>query len=848
MSTTTEQKKLIDFLWEWSENHGVWGEMLIEKVVSTEDYLTEADRKTIFSYFLQSLNLFTGLPELSFSKPDYQPGGHTIALNSLSSVTGVNRLSSDQSVPFSKNITVIYGENGTGKTGYSRILKALGFSYDPSPKVVYSNVFTDPEAKSAHIDYTVDGNPKTFTWDGENKNSDLESISVFNSNCVQYSLIDRGLIVSPLGFHLFTLVSAELQNLESLLKAEIKKYPTDIVWLDNLHDSSKQKNFLLALSNKSSEDELEQLSSYSEGDKENLQNLKTEYSKLNNAILQKEIRDTRAELTELETLLAKVSTTSRSFSGREWEELLSYNTEIDKLSAQSQKGLTEIAKERGVTLYESDEFKQFIESADSYIKLLGKSEYPNPSDVCVYCQQPLEEGAQDLLKNYRLLLEDTTETEIRELKGLKEKLIQKVSQLQIELKLHLPSFGVDEQEHPVQPNEFSDYNTELNQLKEIFTSDKVEEGSSFTFTYAPISKLLIKRTRELSTILTAKEDTLTNLSEEQSKLLKKIEELEDRAKLNAKKEEVSKAIENHKVVWLLNKNFSQFNTSSLSRKASEAREALVSQNFNSIFKDELSALRKSNAGIELSFGTERGKPKVFQKISRHSLLEILSEGEQKAIALAEFLTELQLDNVSAPVIFDDPVNSLDHRIIDKVAKRLILLSQERQVIIFTHSILLLNNLIQQSELPVNKGVEFSFHTVKSNYGKTGILKEGGEAINSYNYYKTKLDILLREQSGDEEDRARKGYGHLRSAIEVAVEDTILQKSIRRYSKGVSFPALMRVDGQNLDTHKRDLNDIYEKCCTSIDGHSSPEQEKVTPTLEELELDYEKFQAIKSSFK
>jgi wobble nucleotide-excising tRNase len=95
---------------------------------------------------------------------------------------------------------------------------------------------------------------------------------------------------------------------------------------------------------------------------------------------------------------------------------------------------------------------------------------------------------------------------------------------------------------------------------------------------------------------------------------------------------------------------------------------------------------------------------------------------QKAIALAEFLTELQLDLVRSPVIFDDPVNSLDHRIIDEVAKRLIRLSKTRQVIILTHSILLMSSLIQQSELATNEDNEFRAYSLRNNFDETGILE------------------------------------------------------------------------------------------------------------------------------
>ena len=151
----------------------------------------------------------------------------------------------------------------------------------------------------------------------------------------------------------------------------------------------------------------------------------------------------------------------------------------------------------------------------------------------------------------------------------------------------------------------------------------------------------------------------------------------------------------------------------------------------------------------------------------------MSEGEQKSIALAEFLTELQLDNVKAPIIFDDPVNSLDHKIIDAVGKRLIRLSKDRQVIIFTHSILFLNSLIQQAELPTNKqeGIDFNFISVKSNFGVTGIVDEV-EEINSYTFYIKKLTKVLetKPDGHDEAKLAAEGYGHLRSAIEVSCTD------------------------------------------------------------------------------
>ena len=211
---------------------------------------------------------------------------------------------------------------------------------------------------------------------------------------------------------------------------------------------------------------------------------------------------------------------------------------------------------------------------------------------------------------------------------------------------------------------------------------------------------------------------------------------------------------------------------------------------------------------------------------------------------------MQLDNTKAPIVFDDPVNSLDHRIIDEVVKRLIELSKQRQVVVFTHSILLLHSFIQQSELDHHKqaGISFLFHRVKENFGVTGILDEVAE-VNSYSYYTKKLNAVLqiRPDGQDEAKLAAEGYGHLRSAIEIAVEDDLFRRTIKRYKKGVAFPSLLRVDGGKIDAHKGRLNDIYEKCCVSIDGHSSPEEIHTTPTIEELKTDFEEFKQIRSQF-
>lgn len=848
-STTPNKKAIVDFLWEWTENHSEWSKLLISKIVATESPLSTADREKIFNYFLQSLNILNGLPVLSVAKPTYTPTEKTIELDSLSNITGVNRLAKNQTFNFAKNITIIYGENGTGKTGYSRILKTLGFSYDKT-ETILSNVYATTEPQSATINFRSNGSPKTFVWNGANTDSELENISVFNSGCVQFSISDRSLIVSPIGFHLFQLVSDELNAMTQLLQEKITAHPTTILWLDNLTPGTPQHTFIATLSATSIEQKLTDLSSFTTEHENALSAKEAELATLNKALLQSEIQSFKGQIAELDTFLGKIENIKTLLNDVNCKALLALNKEISELESKTQTDLTDIAAERGIEFYQRPEFQSFIQAAESYIKLLDKPDYPIEGDTCIYCLQPLDDSAKELLKSYRVLLNDMTQENLLEHKRQKVKLIQLASQVDINLTFQYPTFGVDEEQEPVQPKEITDYCAYISELKSLFITDSFSQGSNFSFDYQPVLSLLTDKRTAINGSLIQKSEALANLSARDEALKREIAELKDRKLISSKVAEVKTVLKNHKVINTLNTNLSSFNTSSISRKTSSAREELIRQDFEDSFKKELTALRKSNLKIDLSFGTERGTSKVFQNISRHALSEILSEGEQKAIALVEFLTELQLDSTKAPVIFDDPVNSLDHRIIDEVVKRLIELSKHRQVIVFTHSILLLHSFIQQSELEHHKqaGVSFLFHKVKENFGVTGILDEV-EELNSYTYYTKKLNVVLQTNPDgqDEAKLAAEGYGHLRSAIEIAVEDDLLRRTIKRYKKGVAFPSLLRVDGAKIDTYKGKLNDIYEKCCVSIDAHSSPEEIHTTPTIEELKTDFEEFKKIRSQF-
>lgn len=850
-STAGTKKELIDFLWEWAETNGGWSKLLVNNIIASEKPLLPTERQLVFDYFLQSIQLNKGLPELEINKPKYSPPTKKIQLQSLSEVKGVNKLADAQIINFAKNVTVVYGENGSGKTGYCRILKSLGFSYD-TKNAIFSNINEAKVSQSAQIKYSVSGVDETLLWNGNNTNNDLSSISVFNNNCVQISLGDgRGLIVSPIGFHLFNLVVDELNELNNLMTKSISERPTKLAWDVNLTPNTPQSIFISTLNDKSVEQTLSDISDFTEKHSADLASTEVELKNLNKALIESEIKTYSAQITELQLNIEKIESTKLILNTTVWAQIQLLNKNLKDLESRTQKGIKEIAETKGIEFYNTNEFQNFIKSAEQYIQLLNKPNYPDDTkEICVYCRQELDgDDTKELLKNYRQLLNDNTQDEIIKLKQDKVLLVEKIKALSTVI-FHQDTFGLEDGKHALQPPSIISYNNDLNRIKDIIVKDKIVDGLKFDLNYDVTFEYLKKALNGLIEKREKKLVIFNNIDIQEVKLKVKIAELKDRQTLNSNIDEIKKVMIYLKVISRLEKNRNKFSTNSISRKTTEARDQLVKQNFINIFNNEIKLLRKGAIKIELDFGTSKGSSKVQQKINTYySLFDILSEGEQKAIALAEYLTELQLDTSQSPVIFDDPVNSLDHHIIDDVSRRLINLSIDRQIIICTHSILLFNSLLHFSGQTTFKNLDYKFYNSKTQFGRTGYITEAEEEINGVNPLIKQINTLINNtpKDRDEGDIASDGYGYLRSAIEVCVEKEIFLGTVKRYQKNIVLGAFVKVNGDLINTHKDKLNELFERCSGYIKGHSNPTEIHNDPTLAELKNDFEDFKKIRAFF-
>jgi hypothetical protein len=860
MGTMKSKKEILDYLWEWAEKTGHWTKLLVKTVVRKQAPLSEVELTAIYDDFLRPILSPTHKaepvepPKLAFAPTD-------LILSSLSEIKGVNKLAENQCLNFSKNITVIYGENASGKSGYSRILKALGFSYDGDNKVLCNVYCSEKPSQNAKIDYILDGTPDQFVWDGACACPALQSIAVFTNNCVHISLDSkRELLVTPIGFHLFASVSDELDRLAAIHQAKITLLTQDISWLDELNEGTKVQGFLKELSHKSKKEDLETLAQFTDGDAEKLKTFEQEKRNLNKKLLETEITNLQHQLRELADIKLGIKTAQENFSGSDWEAMGEHLGAIEELKKTEQKSIKEIAEQRGIQFYESEEFANFIRAADDYLKKLAKPDYPADNDeICIYCRQKFsDQDARELLKSYRLLLNDPTQAQIKAHAQAFSALNTSLKNIDTNLAFHHASFGTNNENKPVQSLFLTEFCGEIKRLQKIaeFKSKTQIQGAIFAIEYNQVMEQLDQKAQSLTAVLGVKNKTLSTIEEAERKLDQEINELKDQQKLRQKYSEVDKILTGLKVANILEALSGSFSTDSLSRKTTQARNDLIAENFADIFKDELKRLRRSNVGVTLHFMTDKAKSQILQNISSDYLLrDVLSEGEQKAIALAEFLTELQLDKSIAPVVFDDPVTSLDHKIIDEIARRLVNLSRGRQVVVFTHSILLFYSIKQLNESPRFKDLAFKYYETEADLENTGILYDTPNLKeDSFTGYEKKINAILHlpkaERDRREGELAIDGYNKLRPAIEVFVEKEILKDTVKRYRENVALTSLEKLNGALIDKHKERLTHIFDKSCGYIDAHSSPgSQDGVQnkPTLTELKIDFDGVCEIRKEF-
>jgi len=245
------------------------------------------------------------------------------------------------------------------------------------------------------------------------------------------------------------------------------------------------------------------------------------------------------------------------------------------------------------------------------------------------------------------------------------------------------------------------------------------------------------------------------------------------------------------------------------------KQALVNE-----FKIELDKLGMGDLKVELVVDDLLVDTSqiAIRLVNNMNIDEVLSEAEQKCAALALFFAECDLMEVKQPVVFDDPVNSLDAQIIQNLAERI--LDLDHQVIVFTHNGILSRELAEHRNVTVFKPSisnrvspkrHMLVYDVLSDINATGYVMSRGSVKSDY--FLDKADEALKVTPFLTSEPT---IAYLRRAVEEMVDEKVFQKlsplRYRGHSSTIEWVRLKGMVNQGVDGDARieELRKIYEK--------------------------------------
>lgn len=776
---------------EWAESRPYWEKYIWKKCLENGN-LTEEELKQAYTYFKIDNQLLAndGPPEITLEGlvPTEDVALDRIYLKELNGCVNVNALPNDQILHFCKHLTLGYGSNGSGKSGYGRLMANACFSR--GKRIIHPNLKVDEVSEEpAEAVFVIDegGEDGTLIPYVDNLDSDsrLKRFAVFDTQSVPIQL-DRSNTVqfTPGQLVVFDNVNEYIYAIEEMLNSETETLrmvnPVENSFADT---TSIVSETLLNLTSDITDEQITKLTTFPENGEEWIGRLKEKREALKKLDVPAKIVRLAEEQKTLTAYKQELETLMGNFAEGKVTEINTQITEVVEKKALVEKLGVEKFDNGIFATIGSEHWKSLLIAAKKLYAAEQETTDSKEIERCLLCHQDLGDREKQLFKDYWAFLGSNAE---EELKNATEKLNVWQQALQT-LKLKLP---ITDDKQPeikllLQSNEdfVSSMRAGLEKIEEVLgewdgliekreaiNNNKIEE-----FNFDIIDNLVATKKNEA--------EELTDPTKEIEKLKNKIVELQHRGITLKIQDKILQY-----AAWL--RWHSKASQASIPKTAYTGKRTtffnqIVTEEYTKIFNKECKNLN-SEVGLEIESHGERGDTVIGLRLGFAKEIkptEVLSEGEQNVCALADFLSEVQLDKNNCGIIFDDPVTSLDHERKDVIAKRLVIEAKKRQVIILTHDIVFMSMLVRHA---YDNSVEFYGHWIKKLLNGTPGVIESHRNPKLSNLASLKKDadeaIEGYEELGEKEKERALGVSldYLRSACEAMVREILFAGAIKRY--------------------------------------------------------------------
>jgi hypothetical protein len=473
-------------------------------------------------------------------------------------------------------------------------------------------------------------------------------------------------------------------------------------------------------------------------------------------------------------------------------------------------------------------------------------EFPHVDGArCVLCQQELGESASVRMRLFSRFVEQEAQ---KAADGLRRRASDAVAAIEYTTPDELTADGVLLEEiEQAQPN-LADRLRAASRALAARKTHSVRAWAAKDFAGdLPAHEVLAGQLREVVTELAQRAAQFDSLAAAEARGMneQRLNELKTRQQLATRLPQINQIAEDLSLKAKLETARQAADSGRISRKMQALHAEALSADAEAAFERECESLGVGHLPIVSHTRIERGAPMQrlqLDTVGAERIGEVLSEGEQRALALATFLSEVSLVPGHGGVVFDDPMSSLDHERRERVAQRLAEEALTRQVIVFTHDLAFANHLVDAAAEVQAPSQAMSIRRTRVGAGIVyPELPFAGMRIPERldRIRQVAANAARAEADGDMElfeTRIRQGYGRLRETWERIVEESILNKTVVRFRPGVATQSLRAVelsDDDYVAVHR-----AMARCSHFAAHDAAAADNPPIPSVDELRADIE----------
>jgi hypothetical protein len=266
---------VLQAIFDWAADRPPWQQDAIRRLFSgVELSLTD------FNDLYALLKTQHGIPDPESRTPQALTSDQVAApqgvdtlvqIKAIKNLRHVNALAESQRLAIAPmGLTVIYGDNGAGKSGYSRVLKKACRARDQREAIRGNARLADDPKKVAEATFevSIDGNDTELKWINDQPSPEaLSAIAIFDRHCARAYIDNHGdYAFVPYGMDILEGLAKACDKLKAMLTAESAKLEAKPDLFGSLTISPTETGKALRAIAQTKKDKIEQLATLSDVD------------------------------------------------------------------------------------------------------------------------------------------------------------------------------------------------------------------------------------------------------------------------------------------------------------------------------------------------------------------------------------------------------------------------------------------------------------------------------------------------------------------------------------------------------------------------------------------------------